>query len=258
MEELSNIQIQSEYVETKIVESVAVVKVKKNGFKNLSNITPSSRIFEWTEVQKKTAEIKSILFYFYQDSLSENNYRSFLVELSGNENLDWNLGGTIVLEKRLERSIELNMLFNYARRLSNINKLVFFCASGEVVTPYFGISLLADFRLATKSMSFNLAHRKFGLHPSGLLPLMLQKYVGFGGAKKILISEEIIKAEKALDMGLVDNILQEENFEENCIKEALKYSQISQNVITSTKDLMWNFNKEVEEYINKEQKYINK
>ena len=43
--------------------------------------------------------------------------------------------------------------------------------------------------------------------------------------KKILISEEKIEAGKALEWGLVDNILKEENFEENCIEEALKYNK---------------------------------
>ncbi len=257
MDESNFYQIQSEFVETKIVETVAILKVKQNGFKNLSKIDSSSRIFEWTDAQKKSKDIKSILFYFEKDSLSEDNYRSFLSELTGKENLDSDLSGSITQEKKLERSIEINNLFNYARRLSNINKLVFFCASGEVVTPYFGISLLADFRLVTNEMSYLLSHTKFGLHPSGLLPLLLPKYVGLGYTKKILLSMEKIEAEKGLELGLIDKILLENNFEDNCVKEALKYSEISQNVITSTKDLIWNFNKEVEEYINKEQKYMN-
>ena len=46
MDQLKEEQIQSDFIETRTVESIAILKVKQNGFNNLAKIDVNSRLFE--------------------------------------------------------------------------------------------------------------------------------------------------------------------------------------------------------------------
>lgn len=257
MNNSSNLNFEEEYIEGRVEAPLAILKIKKNGFQYLSSIDKNNFIFEWYNAINNLKEIRTILILNDEDCFSSKNYHDYLSSISGNDFKNTDISEIAPKLNSRERAIEMNMFSNYARKLLRVKKLLIFCGAGEIVTPFFGLSLIADLRFVSDKMYYSLEHQKYGIHPSGLLPFFLPKFVGQGRAMKILLSKETISAEKAFELGLVEKILSHNNFEEQCIAEARQISSIPQNVVCTTKNLVYNFSKELEDYILKEEDYIN-
>ncbi len=247
-----NLEFNEEYIECKVDLPLAILRIKENAFKSIVSIEENSKIYEWLDNVNKTKEVKTILIVADEFALSENKYHSFLSGIFGKKLGDFNTKDAGSITDSTERAIEINSISNYVRQFIKLDKLIISCLSGEVVTPFFGLSLLTDLRFGSENMTFLLSHLKYGIHPSGLLPLMLPKHIGLGKAMKYLISGGKISAAEAYDLGLLSRVFSKANFEQQCIEEANRISLNSQNVIHSTKELFYNFDKELEEYIHKE------
>lgn len=257
MDNLENIRFNEEFFEGSVDLPLAILKVKKNAFKYLASIDKSNFILDWYNKINKVKEIKTILVLGDEEAFSSKNYHDFLSSISGYDLNNVDPSEIYSKLKSRERAIEINMFSNYARKLLKIEKLLIFCGAGEIVTPFFGLSLIADLRFVSDKMYYSLEHQKYGIHPSGFLPFFLPKFVGQGKAMKILLSKEKISSKKAYELGLVENIFNSDNFENQCIEEAKRISSFSQNMICTTKNLVYTFNKELEEFIAREETYMN-
>lgn len=252
METFKNLEINEEYIECKVDLPLAILRIKENAFKNIASIEKNAKTFEWLDNVNNTKEIKTILVVADEFALSDKRYHVFLSEIFNKKPEDFIPNEASSLIDTKERAIEINSLSYYARKFVKLNKVIICGLNGEVATPFFGLSLLADLRFGSENMVFSLSHLKYGIHPSGLLPLMLPKYIGLGKAMKYLISGGKINAAEAFDLGLLSKVFSKANFEKQCIEEAKRISLNSQNVIHSTKELFYNFDKELEDYIHKE------
>ncbi len=252
METFRSLELNEEYIECKVDLPLAILKIKKDAFKNIVSIDKNRETHAWLENANNVEEVKAILIIADEFSLSEKNYHNFLAHISGKKTENFSPEETRLIAETTERAIELNSIANYVRQFTKLNKLIISCMSGEVVTPFFGLSLLTDLRFGSENMTFLLSHLKYGIHPSGLLPLMLPKHIGFGKAMNYLISGGKINAAEAFELGLLSRVFSKANFEKQCIEEAKRISLNSQNVIHSTKELFYNFNNELEDYIHEE------
>ena len=131
-------------------------------------------------------------------------------------------------------------------------KLIIDGLQGVVVTPFFGESLSADIRLASDDLCFSLAHKKFGLHPTGGLIFFLPRFVGQGKANEILLTTDVIDAKSALELGLVSHIFPNEDFEYSCIQTAKELAGLSQATIETTKKLSFNYKADLQNYFRQE------
>lgn len=256
MRRLENIEFIGKYIECQIDLPLAILRIKEDSFKDLIVIEENSKIYEWIDNVNKMKEVKTILIIADEDAFSEKNYHNYLLEIFDKKFNGPNLSMDESKIETSQRAIEINALSNFARHFIKSNKLIISCLSGEVVTPFFGLSLFTDIRFGSEFMVFSLSHVKYGMHPSGLLPFILKKHIGLGRAMKYLISSDKIDAAEALDLGLLSKVFSHANFEKQCIEEAKRISLNSQNVIKSTKELLYNFDKELEDYINNDSRYM--
>jgi len=252
METIKSLELNEEYIECNVDLPLAILRIKKDAFKNIVSIDKNREMHAWLENINNIKEIKTILIITDEFALSEINYYNFLAHISGKKPEDLSPEETRIMVETTERAIEINSISNYVRQFIKLNKLIISCFSGEVVTPFFGLSLLTDLRFGSENMTFLLSHLKYGIHPSGLLPLMLPKHIGYGKAMNYLISGGKINAVEAFKLGLLSRVFSKANFEKQCIEEAKRISLNSQNVISSTKELFYNFNNELEDYIHQE------
>ena len=155
---------------------------------------------------KKQNFHKLLLLINERCCFSEKEYSEFINSISGKG---------IGSGKEKIRLRQINILNRFIMEMMNFKKLVISCLSGNIVTPFFGASLSADFRFASEDMVFSLSHLKLKVHPSGALPYFLPKYVGFSKANELLFSDREISAKEALKLGLVNKILITDNFEKH-------------------------------------------
>ncbi len=254
MESLFNID--RDELQARVHDNIVIINMKCSAFQTLTDLEKNQDVIPWFDEVEKNKDIKGILIFNSGNCLGSDVYHSFL-ESVADVGPDKNNPNKISKFKRGEiRAIEINMLVNYIRKLTRFSKIVIGGLQGEVVTPFFGLTLAFDFRFATPDLRFLLSHARYGLHPSGALPYFLPKFVGQGNAVRFLLRGGEIDATSALELGLINQIYQTEEFEHRCIEEASKICEMDTQVIQSTKGLVYALHREIDTFFEKEVNYV--
>ncbi|MBN1301217.1 MAG: enoyl-CoA hydratase/isomerase family protein [Melioribacteraceae bacterium] len=256
MKEERNIEFERPGVVCNIHGDLAVLTLKSNAFETLTNVEEDRAILDWFDLVEDSPRIKGVLALNENGSFGSNMYNQFLSEASGKE-IDINRPEAITkFQKSQIRLIEINMLMNYIRKIVRFKKVLITGLIGEVVTPFFGLSLASDIRYAAEGTKFLLSHVKYSIHPSGALPFFLPRYIGHGRAMEYLLKGGEITAEEAYNFRLINHIFPAENYHEKCIESAKEVIQLGTQYVKITKTLANNFLHELDKYFELESNYL--
>ena len=103
-------------------------------------------------------------------------------------------GGTWALRNRTD----------YARAIWSIRKPVIAKVRGYCIGGGLELALMSDIRVADSSAKFGAGEVKLGWHGGAGNTQLLPRLVGSGAALKMLLTGELVPAEEALRLGLVD------------------------------------------------------
>ncbi len=235
-----------------VEENIAVLRFKDNFLSKLSDIEKSGKIFTVFDWIEKDPIVNTLLLFNNEDSFSEKAYCSFMDEIT---KYDDNSGKyNIIAEKKLYLTRQIHAARIIINKLINFEKNLIFCLKGNVSTLAFGISLVCDYRFAESSLVFSLPNKKYSLPPIGGLPFLLEKYIGHQETSKLMLEGKMIEAGEALELRILNEVFETENFEQECISKA-KELLIKDDVFRKiTKRLMNSFTKDLEDYFNYESK----
>jgi enoyl-CoA hydratase/carnithine racemase len=132
------------------------------------------------------------------------------------------------------------------RALERMDKVVIAAIHGYCIGGGLQVALASDIRVAATGTRFGLTAVKEGLVP-GMGTFRLARYVGWGRAKRLILSGEVIGAEEAAGVGLVDHLVPEDEFEprlEDIIARYLEASSSqgereSKRLLNEAFDLDW-------------------
>lgn len=82
--------------------------------------------------------------------------------------------------------------------------------NGTAITGGFEIALNCDFLIASERATFADTHARVGIHPGWGMTQLLQERIGQNRAKQMSLSCQFIGAEKALNWGLVNEVVPHE------------------------------------------------
>jgi enoyl-CoA hydratase/carnithine racemase len=235
-------------------EAVAVLRFKTNMFENLSDWNKSRQILSIIDWVEKDPIIKVILIINNKEAFNEEAYKHYIDKLfvyskeQGKQIID--------PDKRLLNARQMNTFRSFIMKMVGCKKIYIAGLQGDIVTPFFGASLSADFRYAAKDMVFNFANIKYGLHHAGALPFFLSRYVGQSKSIELLFRCDHLYAGEALNLGLINEIFDNGDFEQSCLEKAKSLCNINPMMVRLTKRLANNFTEELERYFNLESKLI--
>ncbi len=255
MKNTTDLEFEFDEISSEVAGNVVVLSTKCNAFGLLTDLHRNNNMTPWFKKIEQEDSINAVLFLTAPDCLNEKNYDNFLQSIA-DHSMDDESGRIRRFEDTGLRAIEINMLLNYIQLFLEFKKPIITALQGQVVTPFFGITLSTDFRVASEKMSFSLSHAKYGLHPSGGLPFFLPRYIGYGRAKEYLMQGGEISARAAKELGLISEVFPKEGFRENVIKYAQKVAGISPELVRSTKYLMNVNPDELEEFFKKESNFM--
>jgi enoyl-CoA hydratase/carnithine racemase len=112
-------------------------------------------------------------------------------------------------------SFPMEWFRTYERALRNLeimDKIVICAMHRYCIGGGLQVALASDIRIASENTEFALTAVKECLIP-GMGTFRLARYVGLGRAKRIILSGEYINARQAYDMGLVDYLVPDADFE---------------------------------------------
>ncbi|MCU0370144.1 MAG: enoyl-CoA hydratase/isomerase family protein [Bacteroidales bacterium] len=247
--------IDNKYFEASVQDNLAIVSLKSEAFELITSITESQVMMDFIRDAEHDPAVRGLLLLNRPDCLGEQAYDRFIRSiLAEDESLDKKDVPTF-LEKNV-RFRQINILNRFIRFLAGYHKLVIAGIGCTIVTPFMGVAMVADIRLASPYGSFSLAHRKYGLHPSGGIPFFLTHYLGHSKALELQLSDRIT-AEEAFRFGLVNQILPADHFPENCARYVQSYLNHYRSTLSTTKRLNNFKNRWLEEYQKHEGSLIN-
>lgn len=112
-------------------------------------------------------------------------------------------------------------------RFEQLDKPVIAMIDGFCLGSGLELAMAADIRIASTLSRFGLPEVNVGVIPGGGGTQRLARLVGMGMAKKMIFTGEIIDAETAFRIGLVDEVVLPEKLEETTLSIANKISQKS-------------------------------
>lgn len=256
METLLHFKSKSDAVDIYFKQKVAIIKLKANIFDEITDITKNQKFFHFFDIVKRDKRLKAILILNEHGSLGKDEFDSFMGKILDKETLAHHTELPEYCDKNL-RFKEINFFNRLIKHILKFHKMFFTCLAGEIVTPFFGTSLTADYRFATENMKFSLPHLQYGLHPSGGLAYLLTKYLHHSKASEILLTGKEIPAKEALELGLVNEIIPNDDFETACVKRVLEMVNIPNCSIRSTKRLLNHCRKDLFDYLDFESTILN-
>ena len=247
--------IDNQYYEASIQDNLAIVSFKSEAFELITNIAESQVMMDFIRDAEHDPSVKGLLLLNRKDSLGEQAYDRFIRSILAEDESLENKDVPTFLQKNI-RFRQINILNRFIKFLSGYHKLVIVGIGCTMVTPFMGVAMVADIRLASPFGAFSLAHRKYGLHPSGGIPFFLTHYLGHSKAIELQLSDRI-NAEEAFRLGLVNQILPSDNFQENCIRYIQPYLNNYRSTLSTTKRLNNFKNRWLQEYQEHEGSIIN-
>ncbi len=250
-----NVITSNDFYEISITDELAILEIKEKVFDLITDVNLSGKLVDFLNGIDHNPDIKALILYNQPESLNEEQYDKFIHRVFDIKSIEKNNEKPCFKEKNA-RFREINILNTLIRNLAKLQTLVFAGINGTVVTPFIGTAMVADFRYASENAILSMIHNKYSLHPSGGLPFFLSKLLHHSKALEVQMTDRI-DAQKALELGMVSKLLPKENFKENLITEARKYTKLNYCTIRDTKRLT-NFNRQLlNEYFELEASLLN-
>ncbi len=246
--------VDTEYFDVKITNKIAVIHLKNNVYELVTHLNESERLMEIIRDSEYDENIDALLVLNEENCFGEKMYDDFINKIIEQRSLEEQQAPTFT--EKVLRFREINILNKMVMGLAEYQKLLYFGLRGDVVTPFFGTSLTADFRFATDNCKFVLAHNKFGLHPTAALPFFLAQKLGHSQAMEIVLGKEI-SGEEAMGLGLLNNLLPAEDFEKECINLILSQYNCKACTVRRTKQLVNFSRRDLKEYFKYEASLLN-
>jgi len=131
-----------------------------------------------------------------------------------------------------------NHLYQEAVRLFRTPKPVVAAVQGAAIGGGLGLALMPDFRVASPEARFAANFTRLGFHPGFGLTATLPEVIGKAKAQLMFYTSRRFKAEEALEMGLVDQVVPTEKLREAALELATEISHCSPLGILETRKTM--------------------
>jgi len=241
---------EDELIEASQQESLALITIKCDVYSAITSLAESGRLLALMRAAEIDPQTKALVLNSNPECFSREEFDNFFDQirpLSGRQDCRQDEA-----HLKNERMRYANLLNRFIVHLLAFRKISVALLPGEVVAPFFGASLAADFRMAGSEMVFLTNHSENILHPGGALPFFLPRYLGPGRATEILLTGRSIAAGEALELGLVNQVLEPENFLEQALQEVRKLCRLPLQSVMTAKMLMSDLSAEFPRYLDRE------
>lgn len=245
----------NDFFEISTQNEFAILDIKERVFEFITDINLSGQLNDFLATLDQNQDLKALIFFNSPESFSEKKYDAFIQNII-DQNKPQSPDTPPCYSERNIRFREINILNKLIRSIASLQKIVVSGLQGNVVTPFIGAAMVADFRYASENAVFTMVHNKYGLHPSGALPFFLSSFLHHSKAMEVQLSDHI-NADRALELGLVSKLLPEDTFRESLLEEVRKFTHLPYCTLRDTKRLT-NYNrKDLNNYFEFEANLLN-
>ena len=129
-------------------------------------------------------------------------------------------------------------LYKEAQRLWRTKKPIVAAVHGAAVGAGVGLAVMADFRVTCPEARFSTNFTRLGFHPGFGLTCTLPRLLGQQKAAWMMYSGRRLTGEEALDIGLADYCVAQDQVRAKAIEVATEIAQSSPQAIVSTRETL--------------------
>ena len=111
------------------------------------------------------------------------------------------------------------------RRLRDFPMPIVTAVNGPAVGIGMSLALMGDLVMAARSSYFLLSFARIGLVPDGGMTFLLPRAIGVTRAREMALLAEPLAAEKALDWGLINHLLPDEELQDEALATAQRLAE---------------------------------
>jgi len=205
---MKSVGVSADVFESVLVENALVVHLKSQA---LGILTDKATASDFCSVLDSVNDAKDILAYVQIND--GESYGQEAVEDLAQTVVDKD--NQMVERTRYQglRKDNLAALFRYTLgriqlALMNMNKVTIAGFDGKVSGEYLGLALCFDLRIATVDTIFTFENVRTGIPAGPGLTYLLPRFIGLGRALELINRGATIDAQKALELGLVSDIVE--------------------------------------------------
>ena len=142
------------------------------------------------------------------------------------------------LEERLQVEHEpynARVLFPVTQRLVTCRLPIIAAINGGATAGGFDFALACDMRIASKKARMGETYIKLGLNPGNGGSYFLPRLIGSGLAAELAFTGDLIDAERALSMGIVNSVVEHEQLIPAAVELATRIAKYSRLALEATK-----------------------
>jgi enoyl-CoA hydratase len=136
-----------------------------------------------------------------------------VVILTGEGKRAFSAGSDVTVLGQYGSNWQLRNRIDYAYAIRNIRKPVVAMIRGFCIGGGLELALMSDVRIATPDARFGAGEVKLGWNGGAGNTQLLPRMIGYGNANKLLLTGDIIEAAEAHRMGLVQNVVPDDELE---------------------------------------------
>jgi enoyl-CoA hydratase len=172
-------------------------------------------IIETADDQVKMIQLSDELHRLCPELVWDEEIRVILITGSGKESF------SIFIERTLkEPNPKFNNSWSVAKPIARLDRPVIAAISGDAIGQGLELVLACDIRIASETSCFGMSHIESGLIPWDGGTQRLSRLVGRGKALEMILTGEVIDAQEALRIGLVNKVVSKKELMEVAMKLA--------------------------------------
>jgi enoyl-CoA hydratase len=133
------------------------------------------------------------------------------------------------------RSDEDESMTEFMARL----KPIVIAYNGDAIGAGFTITIAADYRIASERARLSMRFARMGVMPELQSTRLLPHMAGLTNALDIMLTGEIIPAQRALELGLVSEVVAPERLVDRAVEKAAQYAKLHPDTTRAVKKLVW-------------------
>ncbi len=215
---------------SEIHQEILWLRFSGNFFHNITSFDKRDFLGDYFQRVKKNDYIKTVVFETNYSESGVDEYVDFFLSHTDEASL---FGGTRLLEINKLSNIINQTLIN----MLELNKFTIQLCQGATLSIFMNIGFACDYRIVGENTVFHNAFKKIGGLPLGGGSFFLSKLLGRSRANQLILLEDEIPAEKALELGIVDRVVPQSALESTALQAAQKISQVQPRTLSGVKRL---------------------
>lgn len=210
-------------------DDLAVITILESGKSTLSTATGKEDLMGTLKAIKEDRQIKGVAILVSDKYLGDVEYKKFLQESLDTKHYE---GPSRYAD------IYKNAIVQFIQIANTYPKPIVAGMKGNIDPDDFAINLALDLRIATDTACIIHPNLQIGFPPSPPLSFYLVHSLGSHKATELIMTRQKITAQDALDLGLITQIVSEEDLKKTCLDKLRRLSIIPRHILVESRRML--------------------